>query len=152
MAKIDILYGALMGAVSALFFAVTMKFPERSGGVNPRAYPLVIISAMFLLSLLLVGRGILGIVKKTETAKKGKLERKTVFRLGILASSGLVYAAVIETVGYLIATPFLIALAMVLFEEKKWYRILLVSVLTTVILYYLFRVIFRVPLPRTFFW
>ena len=58
----------------------------------------------------------------------------------------------IDKIGYLIATPVLIAGAMLIFNEKRWYRVLLVSVLTTLVLYILFRMVFRVPLPRNPLW
>jgi hypothetical protein len=41
---------------------------------------------------------------------------------------------------------------MLIFAEKKWYRIVLVSTITSAILYSVFRMIFRVPLPRFSLW
>jgi hypothetical protein len=41
---------------------------------------------------------------------------------------------------------------MLVFNEKKWYRIVWVSILTTALLYGVFRMIFRVPLPRFSLW
>ncbi|MFQ3620345.1 MAG: tripartite tricarboxylate transporter TctB family protein [Spirochaetales bacterium] len=80
---------------------------------------------------------------KSQERKKLKLPLALI---GIsLASFG--YVSVIDIVGYLVATPPFIGVTMVLFGEKRIVRILLVSLLSSGLLYYLFRIIFRVPLP-----
>jgi len=50
--------------------------------------------------------------------------------------------------GYVVATPPFIAGIMLVFNEKRWYKIVATSIITTSLLYILFRIIFRVPLPR----
>ncbi|MGB4586251.1 MAG: hypothetical protein WBH66_04325, partial [Rectinemataceae bacterium] len=57
MGRIDIVCGLLAGAVSLLFYIGTLSFPDMSIGINPRAYPLVIIIASFALSVLLTAQG-----------------------------------------------------------------------------------------------
>jgi len=37
---------------------------------------------------------------------------------------------------------------MLVFDEKRWLKIVATSIITTSLLYILFRIIFRVPLPR----
>jgi putative tricarboxylic transport membrane protein len=59
----------------------------------------------------------------------------------------LIYVLVINWVGYLWITPFFVAGTMLCFKEKRVLRIILVSVLTTGILFFVFRIVFKVPLP-----
>jgi K+ transporter len=66
--------------------------------------------------------------------------------------SALGYVAIIDTVGYLVATPPFLALSMLFFGEKKVWRILVTSLVTTALLFGLFRIIFRVPLPVSSLW
>jgi hypothetical protein len=92
-----------------------------------------------------------------ETAVEASAEtprgRRTVtwspsVRFAALAAAGALYVFVIELVGYLVSTPFLIAFSVFTFGERRPVRIALVSIVTTAVLYYLFRMVFRVPLPR----
>ncbi len=75
--------------------------------------------------------------------------RKRIWGMFLVA---LGYVAIIDTVGYLVATPPFLVGSMVLFGERKVWRILLVSLVTTVVLFGLFRIIFRVPLPVSSLW
>lgn len=186
MGKIDIICGLITGAFSLLFYIGTLSFPEISIGINPRAYPMVIIVAAFGLSVLLVLQGAvkmrrdkaktlaetlahaapkvsaapeasvasktLGASKASAAGAKTLPRGKTAWYLVILAAAMLVYALSMEDLGYVIVTPPLAALAMWLFGERKPLKIILVSVLISIILYWIFRSAFRVPLPRSFIW
>lgn len=74
--------------------------------------------------------------------------RSPIARFAALAGAGVLYVLVIEIAGYLASTPLLIAFSVFTFGERRPVRIALVSIVTTAVLYYLFRMVFRVPLPR----
>ena len=152
MGKIDIVYGLILGVISLIFFAATLSFPATSGGINPRIFPLVVIAATFGLSALLIAEGVRRVLRGTGTSEKSLPRGKTALKLAALVAGGLLYTAVLETAGFVVATPPLTALAMYLFGERKPVRIIAVSLLVSVILYFVFRGIFRVPLPRSIFW
>ena len=156
MAKLDIFYGALIGGIAVVFFALTSSFPSVQRGLDPRVFPRFVSICTFILSMVLIGKGVKALVKEqagTErTTRERLLDRPAVLKRIIwLFLIGLGYVLIIEKVGYVISTPFLIAATMVLFGEKRFLRILLVSVLTTGVLFVLFRMIFRVPLPVSIF-
>ncbi len=167
MGKIDVICGLLAGAVSLLFYIGTLSFPDMSIGINPRAYPIVIIVAAFALSVLLIVQGAMKMrrEKASEKGLRGEAEGaaemaaartlprgKTAWYLVILAVGMVLYALTLEGLGYVIVTPFLTALTMYLFGERRPFRIILVSVLVSIVLYWVFRSVFRVPLPRSFIW
>lgn len=161
MGRIDIVCGLLAGAVSLLFYIGTLSFPDMSIGINPRAYPLVIIIASFALSVLLTAQGAMKMRREKALARRGEggaavartLPRgKTAWYLVALTAGMLAYALSMEDLGYIVVTPFLTALTMWLFGERKPLKIIFVSVLVSIVLYWIFRSVFRVPLPRSFIW
>jgi len=167
MGRIDIVCGLLAGAVSLLFYIGTLSFPDMSIGINPRAYPLVIIIASFALSVLLTAQGAMKMrrEKASEKGLRGEAEGaaemavartlprgKTAWYLVALTACMLAYALSMEDLGYIVVTPFLTALTMWLFGERKPLKIIFVSVLVSIVLYWIFRSVFRVPLPRSFIW
>jgi putative tricarboxylic transport membrane protein len=152
MGKVQITYGAIMALVSAIFFAATLRFPASSGGINPRAFPLVVILSTFALSLLLIAQGIVKMVREKGAVDKTMPRGATARKLVVLVGAVLLYAALLERVGYILVTPFLMALAMYFFGERKPIRIIAGALITTAALYLIFRGIFRVPLPRSFIW
>lgn len=162
MGRIDIICGLFTGAFSLLFYIGTLSFPDMSIGINPRAYPMVIIVAAFALSLLLVAQGTMKLIREkgkgegsvgAKTAETRILPRgRTAWLLVILFAGMLAYALSMEDLGYIIVTPFLTALTMWLFGERKPVKIMIVSLLVAIVLYWVFRFLFRVPLPRSFIW
>ena len=169
MAKADIVFGIIFAVLSIIFYIGTLSFPKFSIGINPKVYPLIIIISTFALSVTLMVQGILKLKKeklprattKTSTEKSSSersstevtLPRgKTALKLIVLAIVMLAYAIGFEPLGYIIATPLLMAFTMYLFGERKPLRIIAVSVLVSVTLYWIFRTVFRVPLPRSIIW
>lgn len=166
MGKIDVICGLITGAVSLLFYIGTLSLPAMSIGINPRAYPLVVIIAAFTLSVTLVVQGALkmkraktGALKSSEASREAgtptvkTLPRgETAWHLVAIVAGMILYGLFLESIGYIIVTPLLIALAMYLFNERRPLRIILVSVIVSVVLYWVFRSVFRVPLPRSFLW
>ncbi len=66
----------------------------------------------------------------------------------LFAIIAFAYTRVIDYVGFIPSTLFLLAATVFLFKERRWHVIALVSILGTSVYYYVFRIIFKVPLPR----
>jgi putative tricarboxylic transport membrane protein len=150
MAKLNVLYGAVIGFLAALFFYATTAFPEKERGWNPRIFPRFICICTFVLSVILIVRGIIkwhSDKEEGEQKETRKLDRAQVRRILVLFAVGMLYVLAVNWLGYLWITPFFIAGTMLCFKEKRVLRIVLVSVLTTGILYFVFRIVFKVPLP-----
>ena len=148
MGKREIYFGIALMLLSGLFFGLTFRFPKQTLAIAPSLFPRVISAGLFIVAALLTLQGVRAI-SKGHREKSAKIRSDIpLARLLPLIGISFIYTRILEPVGYVVSTPFFIAGAMVLFNEKRWKRIVLVSVVTTVILYFLFRTIFRVPLPR----
>jgi len=150
MAKSNVIIGSIFFLLALLMFTVSLDFPKpQVSGLSPRVFPqFVAVCTMIFSGILIIKNVRLLTVPGIAAGEKKKLDSVFAARFGVFSTAGLLYVLLIDKIGYLIATPLLIAGAMILFGEKRWYRVLLVSVLTTLVLYMLFRMVFRVPLPR----
>jgi putative tricarboxylic transport membrane protein len=146
MAKRDIYFAAILMILAALFFGLTFYFPRQTLAMSPRLFPRVICGGLFILSVALLFQAL----SQRKAAAPGQEQKWGIpaKRFGVLLLISFAYTRILEGAGYLLATPPLIAGVMLLFNEKRWMRIATVSIFTTVFLYILFRVVFRVPLPR----
>lgn len=160
MSKVNILYGTITALLAVVFFLSTFTFPSEQRGLDPRVYPRFISICFLALSVGLIAAGV-KIRKGEEQGKEQALKKhglQEVFfsparkRIWGVFLSALGYVAIIDTVGYLVATPPFLALSMLFFGEKKVWRILVTSLVTTALLFGLFRIIFRVPLPVSSLW
>ena len=148
----EIVFGAIFMILSAFFFAMTFRFPEITIALSPTVFPRFVTICLFVLSLLLLIQGLRKQVTSQEKRTKVKLDRAYLLRFILTAAVGFLYTRIIRYTGYIVATPLFIAGTMLIFAEKKWYRVVLVSIITTATLYGVFRMIFRVPLPRFSLW
>ena len=148
----EIVFGALFMLLSVFLFAMTFTFPEITIALSPTVFPRFVTVCLFVLSSLLLVQGI-GKQRKERPAKqREKIDRAYLLRFILLAAAGLLYTRIIRYTGYVVATPLFVAAAMLVFAERKWYRIVLISAGTTAVLYLVFRMVFRVPLPRFGLW
>jgi hypothetical protein len=153
MGRTDIIYSVILLMLSAGTYALTFSFPRITVALSPTVFPRFVAGGMFVLSLILLVQGISRQVKGAGGAHaQAAADRSFVVRFILLFADAAAYVLLLGPVGYIVATPLCIAVAMLLFGDRTWYRILVTSLLCTVVMYAVFRVLFRVPLPRSFFW
>jgi putative tricarboxylic transport membrane protein len=148
----EIVFGSIFLFLSTFFFALTFQFPEITIALSPTVFPRFVTVSLGFLSLLLLTQGIRKRLGNRGEKHKVPVNRLYAIRFVLLATIAFVYTRILETTGYIVATPLFIAGTMLVFNEKKWHRIVWVSILTTALLYGVFRMIFRVPLPRFPLW
>ncbi|MBN2545923.1 MAG: tripartite tricarboxylate transporter TctB family protein [Spirochaetes bacterium] len=152
MIKNEIIYGTLFLLISILFFALTFQFPDITIALSPKVFPRFVSSCLFILSLALIFQGIKKQIQEKGELKKLEINKVFIIRFILLFVFAVIYMNILEFLGYVIATPLFIAISLIIFNEKRWYIIVLISILTTLVLYAIFRIVFRVPLPRFIFW
>ena len=146
--------GIFLMLLSALFFAGTWSFFDDGGYVSPRVFPRIISGCMFILATVMVGQSVLKhrSSAQKETPQDTQIEtdesRRTLWRIATAVLVAFVYTQVIVQLGYLVSTALFLAALIVLFKEKRWYIVATVSILGTTVFFTVFRLIFKVPLPR----
>ncbi len=151
----DIYLGLFFGALSIGLYALTFGFPNLTVALSPAVFPRFVSTCLFVLSAILT---VSGLRRRAAAKREGKEETKVrlelpfVRRFILLAVVSLVYLFLLEPIGYVLATPLCIAAGILIFGERRWPRVLLVSVISTAVLYAVFKMLFRVPLPRSPLW
>ncbi len=153
MGKKEIIIGAFLMTLSAVFFALTFQFPKQTLAFSPKVFPRFVSVCLFIFSTVLAIQGIAGRrrlppEKRAKPSPEKRLSQTFLIRLSLGILIGYAYTRVLSLSGYVVATPPFIAGAMLVFNEKRWLKIVATSVITTALLYIVFRIVFRVPLPR----
>jgi putative tricarboxylic transport membrane protein len=155
--KKDVAVGTVLMALSITFFVATWSFPITGQYVSPRVFPRFVSACMLILSAILVFNSLKAPppAKDDETEADGMtaVQKAKTFisdnRLFILfALFAFAYTRLIDYLGFILSTPVLLAGTVFAFKEKRWYVIASVSIVGTSVFYYVFRIIFKVPLPR----
>jgi hypothetical protein len=153
MDKKEIFFGAILIALSVSVFALTFQFPQQTIALAPTAFPRFVSTCLFILALILLIQGMLGAKRQAGHQEASSKPGKGFWlRLSFMIVLAFAYTQILPLTGYVIATPFFVAGTMVLFNEKRWLWIAGVSLVTSGLLYGLFRMLFKVPLPRFSLW
>ncbi len=145
----------LVLAVLTLFLTMQIEGPRRDD-VSIKTFPAFIGVGMLLLAPLLITKGlrILGSTSQRRAVDRPQASTDNRFplRFVLFVVFGFLYTQVVRPVGYVVATPLLVFSVMLLYGDRKWYRLVIVPIVVTFILYHLFRTFFRVPLPTFGLW
>jgi len=153
MGKTEIIIGVFLMILSFAFYALTYQFPEQTLAFSPKIFPRFVGVCLFIISSVLLIQGIIAVRRGSREEKLNltidkALDKAFLIRLFLGILIGYAYTRLLPITGYVVATPPFIAGIMLVFNEKRWYKIVATSIITTSLLYILFRIIFRVPLPR----
>ena len=134
-------FGALM-----FYLATTWKANFTADPAGPAAIPKILCAGLIILGAVLTIGGF-GVKTKSE---KPIITKDEAITIGLLTAACILYIVLLPVVGYLIATPLLIAAGLVIVGSRKVKTIVMISVITTLILFLLFYSILRVNLPLGF--
>uniref|UniRef100_A0A7C3RUC6 Tripartite tricarboxylate transporter TctB family protein n=1 Tax=Dictyoglomus thermophilum TaxID=14 RepID=A0A7C3RUC6_DICTH len=120
----------------------SFSLPKSPLGLGAGDFPMIISYGLIICGLLLVYQGI----KKTEETVKlySFKDLKKIFLLTLLC---FLYVYLVSYIGFLYLTPFLMMATLYLFGYKKWIFGVIISIVFTILVYYVFFSIFKVPLP-----
>ena len=150
----DMVVGVALMSLSVVFFAVTWTFPVQEGEyVSPRVFPRFVSGCLFVLALVLVSKNLMGRRQPKPVPSLSYKDKATAFwrenaPLIAFAVVAFAYTRVIDTFGFIASTLVLLACVVLMFKERRWYVVVAVSVIGTSVYYCLFRIFFKVPLPR----
>ena len=150
MKKTELIFysGTIIIALGAFLYAGT--FPS-DAAYFPKLISafIILFSAVLLLRAIIKHRKISKEATEEDDAKKTSQKNSSVlpWRPALVSLLLIVYCLVFETVGFIIPTILLIGGIIFLFGSRKWVNIVLVSVITTVSLYVVFRFLLNVNFP-----
>lgn len=142
---VSVLLGVFVLITASTFHESTTLDPAGPGGVPILlAWGILVIGIIHIVGAFMAPKFTGD--KKAKYAKEFE-EWKPVLRITLVC---ILYIALIEYIGYLIATPLLIAGIMLMIKVRSVKSLVLTSVFTTAILYIVFGVVLKVSLPMGF--
>lgn len=149
MGKNEIVIASVLIVISVTVYTLTYQFPHQTVALPPTAFPRFVSACLFILAVILLYQGIVG-VKKQTASQPAKVPVDKVFwvRFGVMFLAAFAYTSLLPVVGYVIATLLFVLGIMLLFNERRWLWLIIVPITTSIALYFLFRRVFHIPLPR----
>lgn len=147
MARRNIIAGFALIAFGIWYVYLIGNLPERSIMPNtpgPSFFPIIIVSAILLLSAALLVSGFLALRLPEANKAKPISSRVATFAIGTF----IAYLTVLPYAGFIIASILFFAALMYLYGSRNWLMIAGSSIIIPLVLYVLFRHGFQIILPR----
>lgn len=141
---------SLVWLLAGLFITIKSIFSLELGTVRdpgPGFFPLILGIALSFLSLAILIGAILAKPEENRSLRKlwaGLSWPKMFYTIGVL----LIYPIILDMVGFLLTTLFILTLLCIGIEPKRWKLGIALSILASVCSYVLFDWILQVQLPR----
>ncbi len=136
----------VLGALG-IFSASQWKVLYSADPAGPTAIPIILCVGIIIMGAILLVGGLF--VKKTADDKV-IATKKEIILVTAIALSSLLYIMLLSVLGYLIMTPLYVASILVLVGSLKPKTVVLISVITTLVLFIMFYSLLRVNLPLGF--
>ena len=129
---------------------VSLKLPfstpvTKIGG--PGTFPTVFLIIIVVFSAILAVTEFLSASKTSESQASIKIEKKDVIRILLLIAAVTIYIAFLDTVGFIVFTPFLILVSLWLFGYRHIIISPVLAIGFTILMHLLFRVFLKISLP-----
>ena len=155
MKKAEIVFGTTSILFALLFFVLAGSFPEpRAQDVGMAFYPRILVGLIIVLSLIIIFQAF-------KKQRPGEDEEQVPFfdtsdnglrRVIIMIVLTVIYQQTINLGGFLIVTPIYLIILMLVFRASSPWKIVLISSLTTFVIYLSFQILLKIPLPTGIFY
>lgn len=145
-AKVDFFIGIVLIILFAGIFYMTGKMPQKELGLGPGDYPRVIAYLIGFFGLLLSSQSVLK--NRSNPDKEIMFEKGEILQVSFLVVCVAVYLTIMPYFGFVILTPVFMFVMMYIFGLKKWIKMVIISLVSTAIIYVLFDRFFMVLLPE----
>ncbi|AJC74458.1 tricarboxylic transport membrane protein [Pseudothermotoga hypogea DSM 11164 = NBRC 106472] len=143
--KGDLLSGLIVSITGLLFLLSTIGIKRPRIGLGSAGFPRLVTVCLIVCGVILALRALLS---KRVVVKPSRIDTRFVLNLVGLVASFVLYLYLLKKLGFLITTAPLLFFAMYVFGYRKHFMNVVLSVITSLLIYYVFTVVFKVPLPR----
>jgi len=145
MRKRNLLAAIVLIAVGTVYAILAQHLPTShiENATGPSFFPLVVVSGFLILSAALLVQSILPTV--SYTVQSSLIIPASRYGAGLTAA--VVYLAALPYLGFIAANIPLFAVLMILYGERRPARVISGSVVITLVVFFLFREVFKILLP-----
>ena len=146
MKKMNLIFAGICAAIGALLIILAAGYPTAAaygtGVPGPGLWPIVISAVMLAMSALLAMKSIkMPAEKNTDVPMWNQGTKRVYITMGILFA----YVAVLEFLGFIIATTVMEAIFIQWFAKKKPWITAIIAVAVTLVIYCVFQYVLNVP-------
>jgi|LFRM01.1.fsa_nt_gb putative tricarboxylic transport membrane protein len=140
----DLIAGLLFTGIAIAVFLMSNNFVSAKLGLGAGGYPRTIAVIMFVLGIIMTAKSL----AKGLPRPNFKIDKDTAVHLTAFLVVTIVYLAAMRYIGFLFLTPFYLFGAMLMFGHKKPSSAAIISIASSIVIYFIFTKVFMVFLPE----
>jgi len=147
-----------IGSISAILFGIIILLiiPYQIGDigtskVGPRFFPYLIVVSIICLGAVSLIIDIYKVKVNKEEHEINDINITSAFRVVATIVNLIVWIILIRYLGFIISTILLTSFLIIIIEKRKTYQVLSVSVLFSILIYFIFQLGLKIPLPKGLF-
>lgn len=121
----------------------SLNMPNMPLGLGPGDFPEIVSVGLIICGIILAVQSLRSLEKPKKIYAKESLKD-----ILVIIFLSLLYVYLVSYIGFLYLTPFLMFVTMYLFGYRKIPYAIAISIVFTLLVYYIFYGIFKVPLPQ----
>ncbi len=137
----DIVSGAALFVVALVYYTGTRNLPAGQGEPGPAFFPIILAIVLGGAGLSILFQGI------KKTAEKKQEPRYGFWKSGLTVVLTAVYVAVFQALGFAVSTWLYTFSVTMMFQRGRWLLLVVVPLVSTTLIYLLFRIGLGVRLP-----
>ena len=139
----DLVVGVLFIVLGIAVYIGASRLQTVKLGIGPGGFPRFISVFMEILGVCMT----VSVLKDGMPRPEFKIEAKSLIPLLASIALCIVYVSVVSTVGFVLCTPVLLFAMMLLFGSRKYLQCIIISIVTTAVIWLLFTKVFMIFLP-----
>lgn len=139
----NLIEGLIIALLSIFFITESLKlYGNQTWALSPALFPLIITVSTLLLSILSIFKGLKEKNTNTQSSKKANFKR-----LGLIILISFLYLFTLPKIHFLLSSVIYLFLFLLILGERKWWVLVSISILTPLLIQYLFGNLLNVFLP-----
>ncbi|MDD3903640.1 MAG: tripartite tricarboxylate transporter TctB family protein [Sphaerochaeta sp.] len=148
MRKANFIVAGVFIAFAIAIIAISLGYPPSNHGVpGPGMFPIIIASLIIFSAVVLI---IATLKMKESQNTKVDLTSKNVVNVYITMAGLVVYFLLLPNVGFITTTTIMLVLYIKWFSKRPWWKCILISILFTLAIFFLFGSVLNVPMRYGF--
>lgn len=138
--------GLILFAVWGWYETSAWREPAASSGISPKVYPRAVFTCILICGAIILIRTLVKMFLKKGNGQEAleQVVNIQVVRVAVTVALMVLYVMALRAFGFLFTTPVFLFLCMLLFGERKWLRMIIISVVGDLVLYLFFVQLMRV--------
>lgn len=144
--RVDFFSGIAIVCLAAGVWYMASLLPPAASGIGAGGFPKFVAVCLGILGTALAIQAFLGMRKEASGQKV--IDKKELLYAAALAAVFFLYIMVVKPLGYIVSTIIVFPVFMFIYGERRWLRMGIISVVFSVVTFYLFEKVFYVFLPH----